>query len=38
VRSLVFDELTEDEVDVLESILGKVLVRLDPQTTDPGRA
>jgi DNA-binding MarR family transcriptional regulator len=30
VRSLVFDQLTEQEVDVLESALGKVLARLDP--------
>jgi DNA-binding MarR family transcriptional regulator len=37
VRSLVFDQLTEQEVDVLESALGKVLTRLDPQTTAPVR-
>ncbi len=38
VRSLVFDQLTEEEVDALESILDKVLARLDPQTTDPASA
>jgi DNA-binding MarR family transcriptional regulator len=30
VRSLVFDQLTEQEVDVLDSALSKVLARLDP--------
>jgi DNA-binding MarR family transcriptional regulator len=30
VRSLVFDQLTEQEVDVLESALSKVLARLNP--------
>jgi len=33
VRSLVFDGLTEEEVDVLESALDKVLARLDTRTT-----
>jgi hypothetical protein len=34
VRSLVFDDLTETEVDVLESALGKMLARLDPRTSE----
>lgn len=37
VRSLVFDGLTEEEVDVLESALDKVLARLDTRTTIPPR-
>lgn len=35
VRSLVFDELTDEEVDVLESALGKVLARLGARATAP---
>lgn len=31
VRSLVFEQLTHEEVEVLDSALGKVLARLDPQ-------
>ena len=34
VRSLVFDDLTEAEVEVLDSALGKVLARLDPRAAD----
>ena len=35
VRSLVFDQLTETEVEVLESALGKVLACLDGPVTTP---
>jgi hypothetical protein len=37
VRSLVFDQLTDQEVDALESALGKVLARLNPpvEVSDP---
>jgi DNA-binding MarR family transcriptional regulator len=34
VRSLVFDQLTEEEVDALETVLGKMLARLDSRTAD----
>jgi len=34
VRSLVFDQLTVEEVDALGSALRKVLARLDPQPAD----
>jgi len=37
VRSLVFDQLSEPEVEVLESALGKVLACLDGSTTTPAR-
>jgi DNA-binding MarR family transcriptional regulator len=33
VRTLVFDQLTDAEVDALGSVLGKVLARLDVPTT-----
>jgi DNA-binding MarR family transcriptional regulator len=35
VRSVVFDDLTETEVEVLHSALGKMLDRLAGQTSDP---
>jgi DNA-binding MarR family transcriptional regulator len=39
VRSLVFDQLTDQEIDVLESALSKVLARLHPpaEVSDPNR-
>ena len=38
VRSLVFDDLTETEVETLNSALGKVLARLDPRTAEAAGA
>jgi DNA-binding MarR family transcriptional regulator len=38
VRSLVFDQLSAEEVDVLETALGKVLASLDAHTAGPGTA
>src|SRR4051812_45675926 len=37
VRALLFDQLTDAEVDVLDAALGKVLARLDPGPSDRHR-
>lgn len=37
VRRLVFEVLTQDEVDVLSTVIEKLLARLEPDATDaPG--
>jgi DNA-binding MarR family transcriptional regulator len=38
VRSLVFDDLTDTELEALESALGKLLVRLDPRAAEAAGA